>query len=225
MQDCKKNSNLQNQSNSQTHDGNPISVPLTINSTDIVINSLKTDSNIIALSLDECDEYNSISFKIGKPLRSPIILSTLLTSKNILGDKKYRKVTIKNVDDIVKFVSCFYSNNKDRVIENRQKNYYVVDKIDSLILTNSDSFSFKNFLSSSSKDELKGLINEIASIYEHSYYEHEKILNTLSKEFLFKSEKYSIVYISNSLFLIVDNRNPVSGFLCTTEGLMIFLNY
>lgn len=205
--------------------------PNNISNEEVVVHSISTNSNIIALSFDDCDEYNSISFKLGKPLRSPILLSTLLNSSNVLGSKKYRKITVKNPNEILDYIVKFYLTNteKERVFKKNYPKTVLLDTIQTLIdkvnKENSNlEFDFKKFILNSNKEEIRVLVNDIASLYESSNNAFDEILSTLVKEFFIRNEEYTIMFINNSLYLIVLNNTPMSGYLCTDEGLMVFLN-
>ena len=203
-------------------------------SDEIVIHSINTDSNIIALSFDDCDEYYKISFNIGKPIRSPILLSTLVNSKNVLGNKKYRRITIKNVEEIVHELNflnkegCFNFKKKD--IETPTLD----SLLESLSLNNTVDYGktattakelFKNNILSYSKKSIQDLLLEISELYEQNNIFYDSLFEYLKKNvFSFVKNDNLILRISSDLFIVLNKESPMSGHLCSFEGLMIILN-
>ena len=198
---------------------------------DIVEHSISTDSNIIALSFDECDEYSQISFKIGKPIRSPILLSTLITSKNALGNKKFRKVTIKNPHEIVAELNL-YKEECSGLIYKNSVNTNVLDllldnihnKIDSIDEQYSLKKLFIDEFLSLDKNSIKKLFCELAQIYEQCNTCYDDLLNKLNNNTYSVIGDSLIIKINPSLFIYMDRKNPNSGILCSIEGLMIIIN-
>lgn len=205
---------------------------------DVVLHSINNNSNIIATSFDECDEYNQISFKVGKPIRSPILLSTLINSKNILGAKKHRSVTIKNVVDILKEVSKYFNGNigiKPRKTETKH-----FETVLSKALSNNSNYiegivsSIKDELKTSSKEEFKTIISELVNFYEQENSRTSDALERLISKKLVVIDEYGqivstnnehlIIAINEELFIYINKNDPMLGTLCSIDGLMIILN-
>ena len=203
-------------------------------SDEVVAHSINTDSNIIALSFDDCDEYSKISFNIGKPIRSPILLSTLVNSRSALGNKKYRRVTIKDIEEIVNELdslnkeSCF--NFKKKTVETP-----VLDGLlESLSSNNTVDYGksattskelFKNKILSFSRVSIQNLLLEISDFYEQNNVLYDSLFKHLEKNvFSFVKSENLILRVNSDLFIVLNKESPMSGYLCSFEGLMIILN-
>lgn len=210
------------------NDNNKNVIERIVTDEDVVNHSYRTNSNIIALSIDECDSYSSISFKIGKQIKSQLLLATLLSSRNILGKSKIRKVTIKNIREVYKEILS-YHNVAPVIINEDSDNTPVLDEVLNSEVKENISVPYfskeliKNKIKNLDKSLLKTLLNEISSLNE-LHVKDENILSSLAKDKVVSLGDCCILLIQQDLFLYFNKSDSLTGYLCSVEGLKILLN-
>lgn len=178
---------------------------------DVVKYSICTKTNILTSSFDESDEYNSISFSLGVPIKTTILLSTLVGSKRILGNSKFRSVTIPDVNKIKDELKKLLS---DIVFED--------DKVD--VFKNTSQPIDLDFVLNLDKERFIEFIEDLCNKYESNNSKCKDVLFNIHKNTSYKTEKIEILKLSNDLFLMINKINLMEGTLLNKEGLKIIIS-
>lgn len=178
---------------------------------EVVSHSFDNNTNILVVSIDEADEYTTTAYKSFKPIKSTILLSTLIGSKNILGNSNFRKLTIPNIFTINESIIQYY---KDGITEGCSIN----TKVPELELPS------VNKLLELKKEDFKNIIEEICGAYERYNKFTISFLENLEQNKALRISDTLIFSLSDDLFLAVDpEEDEMMGVLLNLNGLKILL--
>lgn len=179
---------------------------------DVVNHSYFNNTNILVTSLDEADEYTTIAYKNNKPIKSTLLLSTLLGSRKILGKAKYRKLTIPNVFSINDMIIEYYNevDSTHKSIDNEEIKKTQLPSLKELLALNKDGF--------------KEFVGKLCEYYEGYNDFTISAIDSLIKNKFYRIKSTLIFVLSEDLYLAIDSDvDLLTGLLLDLKGLKILI--